>query len=127
MKRQRKKAKKFVPDVTIKVLNPDSSPVAEHCGVMVTEVGAKHDAEKLRYDLLPWEALDEVVDVLTFGARKYAPENWRLVPEPRRRYVAAALRHITASMRGEKFDEQSKLSHLAHAVCSLMFALELEP
>lgn len=95
--------------------------------VMVTEVGAKYDAEKLRYDLLPWEALDEVVDVLTFGAKKYKPDNWRLVPEPRRRYVAAALRHIAASMRGEKFDEQSNKSHLAHAVCSLMFALELEP
>jgi hypothetical protein len=105
-----------VPGVTIHMVDSNELPL-----------GRKLDDDKLRYDLIPWEALDEVVDVLTFGAKKYAPENWRLVPEPRRRYVAAALRHISASMRGAKFDEQSNKSHLAHAVCSLMFALELEP
>ncbi len=42
----------------------------------------KHDTEKARWDLLPMDAVSPVVDVLTFGAKKYAPDNWKTVPEP---------------------------------------------
>ena len=34
--------------------------------------GIKHDAEKPRMDLLPFEALEEVAKVLTFGAERDA-------------------------------------------------------
>jgi len=34
--------------------------------------GIKHDAEKPRIDLLPFEALEEVAKVLTFGAERDA-------------------------------------------------------
>ena len=53
--------------------------------------GRKDDAEKPRWDLLPFGPVREVVEVLTFGAKKYAPDNWQRVPEPRRRYFAAAI------------------------------------
>lgn len=39
--------------------------------------GRKEDAEKPRYDLIPFKALAVTVDVLTFGAELYGPENWR--------------------------------------------------
>ena len=51
--------------------------------------GRKDDAEKPRWDLLPWGPVGEVVAVLTFGARKYAPDNWKHVPAARERYFAA--------------------------------------
>ena len=86
----------------------------------------KHDQEKPRWDLLPMEALAPIVDVLTFGARKYAPDGWRTVPEWRRRYYAALLRHLVAWWRGEKVDPESGLSHLAHAGCCLLFLISLE-
>ena len=35
------------------------------------------------------------------------------------------MRHINAYQRGEAADLESGKSHLAHAVCSLMFVLEL--
>lgn len=89
-------------------------------------VGRKDDFGKQRYDLIPFNALAQVVAVLTKGAEKYAPENWRLVDGWRWRYLGAALRHVAAFMRGEKLDPEWCLPHLAHAICCLMFALELD-
>lgn len=88
--------------------------------------GKKFDDGKARWDLLPLRAAGMVVDVLGFGAAKYGPENWRKVPELRRRYYAAALRHLAAWWMGEKTDPESGLPHLAHAGCCVMFLLEDE-
>jgi len=88
----------------------------------VTTEGKKLDAGKRRFTLLPWSVVGEVVDVLEFGARKYAVDNWKKVPDAETCYVNAALRHVTAVIEGEKFDPESGLPHLAHAICSLMFA-----
>lgn len=88
--------------------------------------GRKADAGKTRLDLLPPKAEMAVGEVLTFGARKYAPDNWRAVPDAIRRYTAAAMRHLNAVRQGETLDAESGLTHLAHAICCLMFRLELE-
>lgn len=88
--------------------------------------GVKHDAGKDRWDLLPLTAVREVVRVLTYGAQKYAPDQWRVVPEPRPRYYAAAQRHLSAWWLGEAVDAESGLPHLAHAACCLLFLLALE-
>lgn len=42
---------------------------------MASTNGLKNDDKENRRDLLPWEPLQEVVKVLTHGARKYAPDN----------------------------------------------------
>lgn len=88
--------------------------------------GLKHDQDKARWDLLPWRATEEVVEVVTVGARKYAPDNWRRVKGWRWRYFAAAIRHIVAWWRGEKRDPETGRHHLAHAACCILFILELE-
>lgn len=88
--------------------------------------GLKLDSEKRPWDLLPWGAAQAVVDVLEHGRKKYAADNWRSVQEPNRRYFAAMIRHLVAWRRGEKLDKESGLPHLAHAVCSGLFLLELE-
>ena len=88
--------------------------------------GRKDDQGKARWDLVPWEALAVVVQVLTFGAVKYAPDNWRSVPEWRRRYVAALMRHLTAWIGGERFDRETKIHHLGHAGCCVLFLLALD-
>jgi len=89
-------------------------------------VGMKFDAEKARYDLLPWRAVHEVVRVLTFGAGKYGPNNWRKVKHARDRYFAAVHRHLQAWEVGERDDAESGLHHLAHAVTNILFLLTLE-
>ena len=84
--------------------------------------GTKHDQEKPRLDLLPWAELEEVVRVLTFGAAKYSPDNWKSVQDGRSRYLAAALRHIAQVGLNQPLDAETGLSHYAHAICSLLFA-----
>lgn len=89
-------------------------------------LGEKFDDGKLRFDLLPKGALEEIVEVLGYGARKYSADNWKLVPDARSRYFAAAMRHIMAWHSGEEKDPESGLSHLAHAGCSILFLLWFE-
>lgn len=91
----------------------------------MSEQGRKYDGGKLRYDLVPALALEEVVKVITKGAEKYDPENWKRVPEGRRRYYAAAMRHMEAWRKGEKQDEIGT-HHIANAISNLMFILEKE-
>jgi len=86
--------------------------------------GRKFDGGKLRYGLLPPLALKAIVDVLTFGAEKYEPDNWKHVPDSMNRYFDAAERHIWAWKEGEQIDPESGRNHLAHALCCLMFLYE---
>lgn len=89
------------------------------------QVGQKFDSDKPRMDLIPPLMELEVSRVLGFGAEKYGPENWREVPELRRRYIAAAKRHINALQQGIIRDDETGLHHAAHAVCCLMFLGEV--
>ena len=86
--------------------------------------GRKFDGGKPQYGLLPPMALKATVDVLTFGAEKYDPDNWQVVPEAKRRYFDALQRHVWAWKEGESFDPESGLHHLAHAMCCMMFLYE---
>ena len=86
--------------------------------------GKKFDSEKPMLYLLPPRSINEVGKVLTYGAQKYDPENWRKVDDLQNRYTSAALRHIFAHMEGEEDDKETGLSHLAHAMCCLLFKLE---
>jgi hypothetical protein len=67
--------------------------------------------------------VEEVVKVLSMGAKKYSRANWVMVPDAKNRYFAAAMRHLRAWQDGEKSDEDSKLNPLAHAMCCLIFLL----
>ncbi|WP_319557925.1 dATP/dGTP diphosphohydrolase domain-containing protein [Thiomicrorhabdus sp.] len=94
------------------------------CDIGLNE-GVKSDDGKAMFSLIPPHALHQVAQVLTFGAKKYEPENWRKVPNANQRYLDAALRHLNAHQQGEKTDSESGLPHLAHATCCLLFLLEL--
>jgi len=88
--------------------------------------GKKFDNEKPKMYLLPPKALIEVSKVLTFGAQKYDEENWRKLDNLQNRYTGGALRHLFAHMDGELNDPETNYSHLAHAICCLLFKLEIE-
>lgn len=88
--------------------------------------GVKYDDGKARWELIPFRAMRDVVDVLTYGSRKYADDNWKIVPDARKRYISAAFRHLTDWAGGEKKDSETGKSHLAHAICCLLFLLWFE-
>lgn len=80
----------------------------------------KLDAKKAPMDLLPWEAVQGVAEVLDFGRVKYSENNWRKGFQWCR-LMAACLRHCFAWLSGEDKDAESGLSHIDHATCCLMF------
>ena len=86
----------------------------------MSEQGKKWDNGKPRWDLLPIRVISDLVDVLTFGAQEYGPNNWKLV-RPISRYWAALYRHLAAMRQGRTHDDKSGLPHYAHALCNLVF------
>ena len=85
--------------------------------VRVTDphTGGQKGQKEERYDLLPYEALDEVARVYSFGAKKYANDNW-LKGYSWRLSLGALLRHVARFAAREDRDPESGLHHLAHAV-----------
>ena len=90
--------------------------------VKTTLEAVKHDSGKTDWSLVPFEALEEMANVLTFGAKKYASWNWTEGGGfSYSRVLRSCLRHLFAFMRGEDLDPESGLSHIAHAQCNLLF------
>ena len=89
--------------------------------------GLKFDAGKARWDLLPFAALNQVAQVMTFGAGKYGDRNYEKGMKWGR-LLGAALRHLSKWARGMRMDDESGLPHLAHAAacCLMLLALTLE-
>ena len=86
----------------------------------LSKEGVKFDDGKLRYDLIPIEALCELAKVLTYGANKYAERNWEKGLTYSRVY-AAALRHIFAWWNNNDIDDESGFHHLSHALTNIVF------
>lgn len=97
---------------------------------MLIEWRATGDREWLKKALLGLQGpaltkLALAVDVLGYGAQKYARDSWRLVPDAIDRYFSAAMRHLTAMAAGETVDAESGHQHLGHVTCNVVFLLEL--
>lgn len=88
--------------------------------------GLKYDQDKLRWDLLPIEEIEDVVKILTFGAQKYSANSWQQLEDGQNRYFAALMRHIVEYRKGNPKDEESGLHHLSHALCNVIFLLWLD-
>ncbi len=85
----------------------------------------KHDlGKKVRPELLPPKATEEVMKVFTFGAEKYGDFNWRKGLEFSRLW-GAAQRHLMGFWQGQDLDKESGLPHVAHAIANLMMLLEM--
>lgn len=95
-------------------------------GNMATTEGVKHDEDKPKFSLMKPDALMEMVAVLTYGAKKYSPDNWKHLENARQRYFDAANRHLWQWYGGEERDPESGLHHLAHAMSSLMFLIQMD-
>lgn len=81
----------------------------------VKEKGLRFNEGKLRYDLLEPFAQEQLVKVFTLGAKKYAPRNWEKGMSWTS-VVASMKRHIAEFEKGEDFDSETGLLHMAHAM-----------
>ena len=83
------------------------------------------EPKKARLDLVPFAAVEQIAEVLTFGAKKYGDNNWARGARWGR-YFAAMMRHMWAWWRGQENDPETGKSHLAHAGCCLLFLMEYQ-
>ena len=83
--------------------------------------GMKFDTGKLQYSLIPTSATYALAEVLTYGANKYAPNNWQLVDNGEVRYMDALFRHLEAFRSGETHDPESGIHHLSHVLTNVAF------
>lgn len=91
-----------------------------------TTQGRKDDAGKTQWWYMPIKPMQEVIGVLEYGDKKYPAEdgcNWKNVPDARKRYYSALMRHITEWFEGETHDKESGRHHLAHAATNCLFLL----
>lgn len=65
------------------------------------------------------DILIRIAKVLQYGADRYEPNNWRLIPQES--HINHALIHILADIMGDTQDD-----HLDHALCRLMMAYATE-
>jgi hypothetical protein len=94
--------------------------------------GLKFDAGKLQWNLLlsghgMIRALQGVVKILMFGAKKYAAHSWREVEDNERRYLDGLMRHYAAIMEHglRAVDEESGELHIDHLNCNGLFLGEI--
>lgn len=91
----------------------------------MTDQAMKHDTGKPGIAWLPMAELQDIAEVLDFGAIKYDRGNWKK-GMPWMKIVNSMLRHIFAWTLGEKIDPESGKSHLAHAACNILFLMYYE-
>ena len=99
----------------------DTKPATEEA--KMESPGYKEDKGKLRYDLLPPHALDELAKVYTYGANKYTDNNWRKGMKWGRVF-GALMRHLWKFWAGEEKDKESGILHLSHALWGVVTLLE---
>ena len=93
----------------------------------------KNDKGKPKLTLVPREALEAVVEVIEYGAKKYSAGNWNRV-EPQR-FLDALARHLYAMQdvdeNGREYinlakkDDESGIEHLYHLLCNAVYAAAL--
>lgn len=82
--------------------------------------GDRYNDEKLKWGLIPYKALEPMVDVLMYGAKKYSPWNWTKGLS----WVETSeslLRHIYDFLDGKDKDDESKLLQVGHILCNALF------
>jgi len=89
-------------------------PLPNQKAQRASEAALRYDAGKLRYDLLPGDALAALVKVYTKGAVKYADRNWEKGMSWSRCF-GSLMRHCWAFWRGEQNDPETGCHHMAMA------------
>lgn len=92
----------------------------DHMTGQVVERSDRFNEGKPKWSLVHFESLVPMIRVLEFGARKYAPENWKKGLDLKE-ILESMQRHLAALMDGEETDKESGISHMGHIQCNAMF------
>lgn len=75
---------------------------------------------KLDWTLVDYKSIEPLVQAMTYGATKYARENWKLKCDDPMQHIQSAFRHLIAITQGEDIDPESKVEHLGHVMANMM-------
>ena len=93
---------------------------------MGKSTAGRFSKDKIRHDLIaPW-SLNELAKVYTYGTIKYDDDNWWKGLKWKKDVFGCIGRHIWKWFRGEKYDDESGLHHLAHAAWNCFALMEYE-
>lgn len=94
----------------------------------VQQEGVKEDTGKPQYSLIPPYALEQVAKCLTEGLKTHPMrDNWKLVPDAKKRYLDSLIRHQEQYRQGQYFDKDSPtVPNLAAVIVNALFLLEFE-
>ena len=79
--------------------------------------GVRRSDRKPRFDLIPFEFLESVAEVLTRGAARYGPYNWK---RGQKDFFLDAWNHAFVHLQKFKEGDRSE-DHLAHLACNVAF------
>jgi hypothetical protein len=82
--------------------------------------GLRYNDGKRKWSLVHFKSLEPLVEVLEFGAEKYAPENWKKGLD-KKEILESMMRHLVSLMDGETLDPESTKQHIGHIMCNAMF------
>ena len=82
--------------------------------------------DKLMWELLPLQDIEDVVKVYTAGAKKYGPDQWQNLPDGYKRYKAALFRHLVEYEKGNWLDPETGCIHLAQVAWNAIAMLHIE-
>jgi len=81
--------------------------------------GLRFDDGKVKIELIPVEWIWSLADVLTQGAKKYAPRNWER-GMAWGKMIGCASRHMLKFMLGQRYDDETGCHHLAMAAWNIL-------
>ena len=84
-------------------------------------INKRKSDDKLRWSLLPWREVEQVVKLLTDGTKDHADEGWKT--EDQTSHFEALMRHLRAWHRGETKDAGTGASPLVLVAARALFLL----
>lgn len=94
--------------------------VKGHKHLIAEEKASRYNSGKLKWSLVDFDSLEDMVRVLEFGANKYSEHNWKKGLKTTEVFEST-MRHLVAYMKGEDLDPESGLPHTGHIMCNAMF------
>lgn len=82
--------------------------------------GYRNNSGKLRWSLVDFEALEDMVRALEHGEKEYGEDNWKKGLKTHEIFESL-MRHLIAYIGGEDIDPESGLPHTGHILSNAMF------
>ena len=85
----------------------------------------RFNENKPKWSLIDFKSLEPLVRVMEMGMSKYGYNNWK-AGRSFTETLESLLRHIIAWKETKSTDDESGITHLAHAAANVMFLLQME-